>query len=62
MNYFSEEHEMFRKSLRDFLKREVKPNLNKWENDGKIPKEIWKKWAKWEFLAYHIQRNMVEVI
>jgi len=29
MNYFSEEHEMFRKSLRDFLKREVKPNLNK---------------------------------
>ena len=43
MNYFSEEHEMFRKSLRDFLKREVKPNLNQWEKDGKIPKEIWKK-------------------
>ena len=51
MNYFSEEHEMFRKSLRDFLKREVKPNLNKWENDGKIPKEIWKKMGKMGFLG-----------
>ena len=51
MNYFSEEHEMFRKSLRDFLKREVKPNLNKWENDGKIPKEIWKKMGEMGFLG-----------
>ena len=51
MNYFSEEHEMFRKSLRDFLKREVKPNLNKWEKDGKIPKEIWKKMGKMGFLG-----------
>ena len=51
MNYFSEEHEMFRKSLRDFLKREVKPNLNQWEKDGKIPKEIWKKMGKMGFLG-----------
>ena len=51
MNYFSEEHEMFRKSLRDFLKREVKPNLNKWEKDEKIPKEIWKKMGKMGFLG-----------
>jgi len=51
MNYFSEEHEMFRKSLRDFLKREVKPNLNQWEKDGKIPKEIWKKMGEMGFLG-----------
>ena len=51
MNHFSEEHEMFRKSLRDFLKREVKPNLNQWEKDGKIPKEIWKKMGKMGFLG-----------
>ena len=42
---------MFRKSLRDFLKREVKPNLNQWEKDGKIPKEIWKKMGKMGFLG-----------
>jgi len=51
MNYFSEEHEMFRKSLRDFLKREVKPNLNQWEKDGKIPKEIWGKMGDMGFLG-----------
>jgi alkylation response protein AidB-like acyl-CoA dehydrogenase len=51
MNYFSEEHEMFRKSLRDFLKREVKPNLNQWEKDEKIPKEIWKKMGEMGFLG-----------
>ena len=51
MNYFSEEHEMFRKSLRDFLKREVKPNLNQWEKDGKIHKEIWKKMGEMGFLG-----------
>ena len=51
MNYFSEEHEMFRKSLRDFLKREVKPNLNQWEKDGKIPKGIWGKMGDMGFLG-----------
>tara|TARA_B100001996_G_scaffold282326_1_gene222701 strand:+ start:1371 stop:2537 length:1167 start_codon:yes stop_codon:yes gene_type:complete len=51
MNYFSEEHEMFRKSLRDFLKREVKPNLNQWEKDGKIPKEIWGEMGDMGFLG-----------
>ncbi|HJN54284.1 MAG TPA: acyl-CoA dehydrogenase family protein, partial [Flavobacteriaceae bacterium] len=51
MNYFSEEHEMFRRSLRDFLNREVKPNLNQWEMEGKIPKQIWKKMGKMGFLG-----------
>jgi len=51
MNYFSEEHEMFRKSLKDFLNREVKPNLNQWEKEGKIPKQIWKKMGKMGFLG-----------
>ena len=43
MNYFSKEHEMFRESLRDFLNKEVKGNIDKWESDHKIPRDIWKK-------------------
>ena len=31
MNYFTNEHEMFRESLRDFLNKEVKGNIEKWE-------------------------------
>ena len=32
MNYFTKEHEMFRESLRDFLNKEVKGNIDKWES------------------------------
>jgi len=29
--YFTEEHELFRKSLQDFLQKEVVPHIEKWE-------------------------------
>ena len=51
MNYFTEEHELFRKSLKDFLKREVVPHLNKWEKEERIPREIWKKMGDMGFLG-----------
>ena len=31
MKYFTEEHELFRSSLREFLEREVRPNISNWE-------------------------------
>ncbi|MGM0634468.1 MAG: acyl-CoA dehydrogenase family protein [Bacteroidota bacterium] len=43
--YFSEEHELFRKSLRDFLKKEVVPHIDKWEETGTIERFIWKKFG-----------------
>ena len=51
MNYFTKEHEMFRESLRDFLNKEVKDNIDKWESDQKIPKDIWKKMGDQGFLG-----------
>ena len=51
MNYFTKEHEMFRESLRDFLNKEVKGNINKWESEQKIPKDIWKKMGEQGFLG-----------
>ena len=44
--YFTEEHEAFRASFRDFLQKEVVPNVNKWEKDGFIDKNIWKKFGE----------------
>ena len=41
--YFTEEHEAFRLSFRDFLNKEVVPHINKWEKTGKIERFIWKK-------------------
>ncbi|WP_028606816.1 acyl-CoA dehydrogenase family protein [uncultured Olleya sp.] len=41
--YFSEEHNLFRESLRDFLTKEVVPHIDKWEKTGQIERFIWKK-------------------
>ena len=51
MNYFTKEHEMFRESLRDFLNKEVKGNIDNWESEQKIPREIWKKMGDQGFLG-----------
>lgn len=51
MEYFNEEHNLFRESLREFLNREVSPNIEVWEKDGKIPKSIWKKMGDMGFLG-----------
>ncbi|AMC10539.1 acyl-CoA dehydrogenase [Lutibacter profundi] len=44
--YFTEEHEAFRKSFRDFLKKEVIPYIDKWEKTGTIDRFIWKKFGE----------------
>jgi len=44
--YFSEEHEAFRESFRDFLQKEVVPNVDEWEEKGFIDKNIWKKFGE----------------
>ncbi|QSS96424.1 acyl-CoA dehydrogenase family protein [Psychroflexus sp. ALD_RP9] len=44
--YFTEEHELFRESLRDFLQKEVVPHLGKWEEEGTIERFIWEKFGE----------------
>jgi len=44
-NYFTEEHQLFRTGLRDFLKKEVVPHVDKWEETGTIPRDIWTKFG-----------------
>lgn len=44
--YFTEEHHVFRKSFRDFLKKEVVPHVEKWEQTGKIERFIWEKFGE----------------
>ncbi|MGK0376714.1 acyl-CoA dehydrogenase family protein [Patiriisocius sp. Uisw_017] len=43
--YFTEEHEFFRKSFQDFLKKEVVPYIDDWEASGTIDRSIWKKFG-----------------
>tara|TARA_B100000795_G_scaffold260133_1_gene235699 strand:+ start:1392 stop:2555 length:1164 start_codon:yes stop_codon:yes gene_type:complete len=44
--YFTEEHEFFRKSFQDFLKKEVVPHVDKWEETGTIDRFIWEKFGE----------------
>ena len=49
--YFTEEHESFRKSLQDFLQKEVVPHIEKWEKTGTIERFIWKKMGDMGFFG-----------
>ncbi len=49
--YFSEEHDLFRQTFRDFLEKEVKPNVDQWEKDGFLPREIYKKFGDMGFFG-----------
>ncbi len=40
---YTEEHEMFRTTARRFFEKEVKPHHAQWEEDGIVPKELWRK-------------------
>ncbi|WP_394907745.1 acyl-CoA dehydrogenase family protein [uncultured Mesonia sp.] len=44
--YFTEEHELFRQSLKEFLQKEVVPHIDKWEKSGTIERFIWKKFGE----------------
>jgi alkylation response protein AidB-like acyl-CoA dehydrogenase len=44
--YFTEEHEAFRVSFKDFLQKEVVPFIDKWEKTGTIERFIWKKFGE----------------
>jgi alkylation response protein AidB-like acyl-CoA dehydrogenase len=49
--YFTEEHNLFRKSLQDFLKKEVVPHIDDWEKSGEIDKSVWLKFGEMGFLG-----------
>jgi acyl-CoA dehydrogenase len=49
--FFTEEHELFRNSLKDFLSKEVAPHIEKWEKTGTIERFIWKKFGEMGFFG-----------
>ncbi len=40
---FTEEHEMFRETIRDYIKSELVPRYDEWEKAGQVPREVWKR-------------------
>ena len=40
---FSEDHDLFRQAVRTFVEREIKPHQERWNEDGIVDREAWRK-------------------
>jgi acyl-CoA dehydrogenase len=49
--YFTKAHDMVRKSVREFIKKEVLPYIEEWEEAGEFPRELYKKAAAVDILG-----------
>lgn len=49
--YFSEDHDLFRQSVKQFVDREVIPFINDWEAEQRIPATLWTKMGELGFLG-----------
>jgi acyl-CoA dehydrogenase len=54
---FHEEHEIFRRSLRSFLEKEVKPHLDEWRKNRQVPREVWRKMGDQGFIGYWLDEK-----
>ena len=49
--YFTEDHDIFRQSVRQFIETEVTPQVDKWEEEECIPRDIFKRMGELGFLG-----------
>lgn len=45
------EHQIFRETLRAFIRKEIHPHIDQWEKEGQIDRAIWKKMADMGFMG-----------
>ncbi len=49
--FFTEEHEIFRRSFRDFVEKELRPHADEWERAEIFPREVFKRMGKLGYLG-----------
>lgn len=57
VQFFREEHEIFRRSLRSFLEKEVKPRNDEHRKNGQVPREIWRRMGDQGFIGYWLDEK-----
>src|SRR5262249_60518841 len=40
---YREEHELFRKTVSAFIEAEIAPHYERWEKEGQVSREVWRK-------------------
>src|SRR5690625_6740459 len=53
----TEEHQIFRDSLRKFLEKEAVPKYDQWEKDRIIPKTFWKQLGDMGYLCPQVEEQ-----
>jgi acyl-CoA dehydrogenase len=48
---FQEEHEMFRKTVKKFVEKEITPHVEKWEENGEAPRELFERLGELGYLG-----------
>ncbi|MFA6010440.1 MAG: acyl-CoA dehydrogenase family protein [Desulfobacteraceae bacterium] len=56
LNY-TDEHQAFRKRLREFIATQVVPNAKQWETDHFVPREVWRKMGEGGFLCTGVSKE-----
>ena len=51
MDYFRDEHELFRSAVRRFVEEEIVPNVDEWEERGEIPRSLFRQLGELGFLG-----------
>ncbi|NCU17851.1 acyl-CoA dehydrogenase family protein [Pallidibacillus pasinlerensis] len=55
--YLTEEHEIFRQSLRKFLEKEAYPYYEEWEKNKEVPRSFWKKLGEQGYLCPQVDEK-----
>lgn len=54
---FTQQHDQFRDSVRDFVQKEIAPNTNEWEAEEKIPRLLYRQMGELGFLGIEYQKR-----
>ena len=56
-NNFQQQHRLFRETVRDFVKTELLPNVDYWEEQGYIPKSVFQEMGELGFLGLEFEEK-----
>jgi alkylation response protein AidB-like acyl-CoA dehydrogenase len=54
---YTQEHEDFRATVREFLEREVVPHHDQWEKDGQVSREVWTRAGAQGLLCFDVDEE-----
>ncbi len=49
--FFSEDHQIFREQVRNFVSKEISPHIDQWEDEGLFPKSLYRRMGELGFLG-----------